>query len=149
MSDLGTYYQRSNQTAQALHYFERAIAADARNFRAFGNRASIRLSQDRAMDALHDADQALKLRPEYITARINRAVASYKLGDTADALRRFAEILERAPNFTGARASRATIYYQCRRWKERWRYEQIVSEAPEEGPRFRPIIDDCRARLGR
>jgi tetratricopeptide (TPR) repeat protein len=150
LSDLATYYQRSRQTDLALQYYERAIAADGRNYRAFGNRSSIWLDQDRPADAVRDADQALKINPEYITAKINRAAASFRLGDAADALRRFDEILARAPRFSAARASRAAIYYQCGRYKEALAdYEQAASESPLEAARLRPALEACRARLAR
>jgi tetratricopeptide (TPR) repeat protein len=149
LSDLGTYYQRSGQNEQALQYFERAIAADARNFRAYGNRASLRLGQNRPADAARDADQALKIRPEYISAGINRAVASYRMGDPVEALRRLDEILARSPRFSGARTTRAAIYLDSGRWKEALAdYEQVVAEVPSEAERLRPPMEACRARLG-
>jgi tetratricopeptide (TPR) repeat protein len=150
LSDLATFYQRSGQIEPALQNYERAIAADPRNFRAFGNRASIRLGQDRPADAARDADQALKIRPDYVTAGVNRAIASYRLGDTPDALRRLDDILARSPRFAGARASRAAIYLEGGRWKEALAdYELVVAEMPGDAERYRPQMDACRARLAR
>jgi tetratricopeptide (TPR) repeat protein len=150
LSDLGTYYQRSGQTELALQYYDRAIDADGRNYRAFGNRAAIRLQQNRPADAIRDADQALKIRPEYIAARINLAAVSFKLGDTAEALRHFDDVLKRAPHFSAARASRAAVYAHCGRWQEALAdFEQVVQEMPAEAPRYRAIMDSCRGHLGR
>jgi tetratricopeptide (TPR) repeat protein len=150
LSDIGTYHQRKGQNMLALDFFDRALASDAKNYRALTNRAALYLEQAKVAEARQDLEAALLANPRHLAAQFNLAGALYRLGERTAALKRLDDLLVRVPNFTRARYTRGVIYFEGKQWKEALDdFEKSVSADPSLAPQLRSSIDECRRQLGR
>lgn len=87
----------------ALANFDKAIALEPKLAVAWNGRASVRLTQGRAAEAVRDYEQALRLDPGLLDAYINISIALREQGRGAEALRYLETCKERlSPRLSAA-----------------------------------------------
>jgi tetratricopeptide (TPR) repeat protein len=92
----------------ALANFDKAIALEPRLAVAWNGRASVRLTQGRAAEAVRDYEQAIRLDPGLLDAYINISIALREQGRNAEA-RRYLETCKERLGPRLAAADRAEI----------------------------------------
>lgn len=97
--DVGSALLYAGSTADALPYFERALALKPDYGMAFFGRAEARHRLGSHADAIADFDRAFALKPEYFFIPNNRGMARLALGQTNEAIADFTITIARAPAY--------------------------------------------------
>ncbi|MEI6765642.1 MAG: tetratricopeptide repeat protein [Bacteroidota bacterium] len=79
--DLGVSYLGLQDYVQALKCFNRAIETDTTNFKAYNNRALIRIMNKDTLGAYNDLNAAIQARKDFGDAWLNRGKMKYFRGD--------------------------------------------------------------------
>ena len=89
--------------------FREAITADAKQVRAIGNLAAIRLRRGDAAEALQLAREAIRLQPDYLHGQVIVATAAMQCGDETLAIATLDAVLARHPDHVDCLLLRAAI----------------------------------------
>ena len=97
-NNLGVFYEKEGNTAEAFRYYNNSITANHHNPNAYYHRGTIYGKSGRLKEAISDFDQSIRYAPEYTKAYINRAIAKAMIKDSKGALADLNKVLEREKN---------------------------------------------------
>jgi len=81
-SQLGTLYNKVNDSEQSIKYYSKAIELDGTTYSDYFQRGTLYLKKNDFVLAVSDFSEALKLNSESHYALHNRGIAFFKLGQT-------------------------------------------------------------------
>src|SRR5665213_4322393 len=114
-----------NKTQAAFADFDRAIALDPKNARAFRERSNAFRSVGRLDRALADANEAVRLDPKFSLAFMDRGSAHYFKGEMEPAIADYSESVRLDPKRSRALTHRGAAY------KKLGRVEQALADESE------------------
>lgn len=148
MRSRANYYREQGQIQPALHDYDRAVAADPDNPKAYNSRGLLNyeLSLDtndaeKLILALQDFSRAIQLKPGVGEFYINRGLTYYKLNMLPEALRDFAEAEHLDSRNNNIYYNRSMIYIQLEQ------YHKAQSDI-EKYVRLNPYNSDMWSNLG-
>lgn len=99
---LGKAWQELGDNKIALYNYDKSIALDSKNPKAFSNRGLIHGAMRNLKAAIADFDKAILIDPRYDHAYSNRGVARGALGDNRGAVADFSKAISINPRFSSA-----------------------------------------------
>ncbi len=102
----------AGKPAEAVSYFEAAIALDPREAKYHHSLGNAWLDQDRVEEALPHFAEAIRRQPGYARAWYNYGRALFRRGDASGATERFERARQLDPGLAVAHSSLGNVYFQ-------------------------------------
>jgi tetratricopeptide (TPR) repeat protein/mono/diheme cytochrome c family protein len=107
--NLGALLLSREQPAEAVSYFERAVAQRPDSATALNSLGAALLQLGRKQDAVQRLQQAVRADPGYLDARYNLASALAFTGQFAESAQQFEQVLQHRPNDADAEARLGSV----------------------------------------
>jgi len=121
-NNLGSYYQKNNEPALALHHFNVALSYQSDFPEALINRSDIYRVNGKLDSAIADCSHAIRLDPHYEGAYMNRGIARSIAGQYDSAYNDFDHVIAINPNNARAYGNRGNLNDM------RGNYEQALAD---------------------
>lgn len=108
-NNLGSYYQKNERIAEALHQFNTALYYQQDFPEALINRSDIYRVRNKLDSAIADCTHAIEINPEYEGAYMNRGIARSIAGEHDSAMADFNKVLQLNPNNHKAYGNRGNL----------------------------------------
>jgi Flp pilus assembly protein TadD len=141
LCNLGALDAMHARYAEAVSYFEQAVAVQPSSATARNGLGASLLAEGRIDDSMRELREALRLDPAHINARWNLSKALVRKGDLAGAAAELDALLRQKPDHADAQAGLAMVYFMLRRYDDALPHFQ-------EAVRLHPLDPDIRTNLG-
>jgi len=130
---LGSHYVDLNKFAQAKNAFDRCIALDGAEFKAYFDRAGLARRAKNNQAALKDLGAAIRIKPKYADAYLERAKLEETEKNFAAALRDYNQIAAISPGEYGPFVMRADYLLRQKQFASALSdYDQAIKLSPKE-----------------
>lgn len=145
---LGILYAKQSNDEDALHWFLRALAADANLPDTYNNLGMISLRRQNLEDASSYFEKSVERDPNNVTYLGNLAVATSQQKNYDVAERALARILALRPRHLEALISLANLYFQQKKYEQAKRYFEKVLAIDKAHPEAVLTLAEIHEKTG-
>lgn len=120
LNNIGIILQRFKQNADALNYFERALAIESNHPPSLFNRGNVLRSLNRPQDAVNSYDQVLQAMPNHPEVLNNKGNALRALNQLDAAQANYQLVLRHAPDYADAHWNAGLCHLLAGQFQQGW-----------------------------